>query len=104
MKPVTQAAGETRDRLHFGDSKQVYSPSRGLSSLECSVLSLLSLLSLNLDSTDSLPRLWQELTGAAPAGPHVEPWFAGRELDLTLPADRFPRARPGGQCISPEGP
>ena len=81
-EPLSHASGETRKRLHFADSKQVYSPSRGLSSLECSVLSLLS---LNLESTDSLPRLWQQLTGAAPAGPHIEPWFAGPELDLNLP-------------------
>ncbi|REJ87355.1 MAG: hypothetical protein DWQ34_25095 [Planctomycetota bacterium] len=69
-------------RLHFADSKQVYSPSRGLASLETSVLALLSLTN---PASDSLHSVWKHLAGGVPAGPHVEPWFDRAALDLPLP-------------------
>jgi hypothetical protein len=102
-------------RLHVADSKQVYNASRGLASLERSVLAALSMGSI---PCRSFHELWRALTrsdtrpacrsgqprsrrgGDKPAACHYEPepWFDGDDLplphspqcdDLTEPARRW---------------
>lgn len=67
-------------RLHIADSKQVYTPAKGIGSLETSALALLS-------QTGPIPRsysqLVQRLTGVDLARTEGEPWL--REGDLELP-------------------
>ncbi len=71
-------------RFHVADSKQVYSPSRGLASLETSVLAL-------LDSAGRSPgtfrELWDLLRPPADDCGLAEPWFDGADLPLPLAAD-----------------
>ena len=67
-------------RLHIADSKQVYTPSRGIASLETSALALLA-------QTGPIPRTFSELVTRLTGSPLVagegEPWL--REGDLSLP-------------------
>lgn len=67
-------------RLHIADSKQVYTPSRGIASLETSALALLA-------QTGPIPRSFSELVTRLTGFPLVagegEPWL--REGDLSLP-------------------
>ena len=67
-------------RLHIADSKQVYSPSRGVASLETSALALLA-------QTGPIPRSFPELvarlTGEPLANAEGEPWL--REGAIPLP-------------------
>lgn len=69
-------------RIHVADSKQVYSPSRGLAPLETSVLTLLGLQ----ESHSTLGELWRRLCVPAPADDCSEPWFRRDGLALSLPA------------------
>ena len=67
------------DRLHIADSKQVYSPSRGIAPLERSVLAVLSLLG-------ECPATFRQLMTAITGGADfldAELWF--READQSLP-------------------
>ncbi|MBC8290965.1 MAG: hypothetical protein H8E37_11685, partial [Planctomycetes bacterium] len=79
---VSQSAEKSSDRLHVADSKEVYSPAKGIGSLETSVLALLRLL-------DWKPGSFGQLCGDLSrflAEPHLldrEPWNA--DADLTLP-------------------
>lgn len=68
-------------RLHVADSKQVYSPARGLGPLETSVLSLLGCQA----AFSTLRELWRHLCGQAPKSSCLEPWFADGGIDLPLP-------------------
>lgn len=81
--------GETR--LHVADSKQVYSPGRGLGSLETTALALLAQLGRNVRT---LHDLWNALGGDLPAD--LEPWFAD-EVTLPLMAKRETVDRLSGQ-------
>lgn len=49
---LTSSPGEGDSRLHIGDSKDVYQPSKGLAALERGVLAALGLLSHELPATD----------------------------------------------------
>lgn len=79
---VSQQAERNSSRLHVADSKEVYSPAKGIGSLETSVLSLLRLL-------DWKPGSFSQLCGdlsrflAEPNPLAGEPWYA--DADLTLP-------------------
>lgn len=66
-------------RLHVADSKDVYSPARGLESLERSVLATLR---LGGHSPESFTELRRTLCPAAPADEDGEPWFNGCDLPL----------------------
>jgi ribonuclease HII len=68
-------------RLHVADSKQVYSPARGLAPLETSVLALLGLQ----ESHSTLGDLWRRLCDPAPDNECTEPWFRRDGLALPLP-------------------
>ena len=79
---VSQEAEKDSGRLHVADSKEVYSPAKGIGSLETSVLSLLRLL-------DWKPSSFSQLCGglsrflAEPNPLAGEPWYS--DSDLTLP-------------------
>lgn len=82
---VINEAPRSTGRLHIADSKQVYSPGKGLRELERSVLSLLSLRDeASVGSVSGFRELFELVTGAgADDVLSVEPWF--RESDLSLP-------------------
>jgi hypothetical protein len=77
---VTATPERGDSRLHVADSKQVYSPARGIGGLERGVLAALRLMGRS-------PAGFRELLAAVGAdafGPlHAEPWFDG--CDLSLP-------------------
>ena len=71
-------------RLHVADSKQVYSPSKGLANLERSVLALLALRNWQ---PESLSELIRGLTDARSISEplrllNCEPWFEDADLEL----------------------
>jgi hypothetical protein len=68
-------------RLHVADSKQVYSPSRGMANLERSVLCALNLCGL---FPGSFQELWRLLSPPDTNSGSGEPWLDG--CDLPLPA------------------
>ena len=71
-------------RLHIADSKQVYSPSRGVASLETSALALLA-------QTGPIPRSFPELvarlTGQTLKNGEGEPWLREGAIALPVAAD-----------------
>jgi hypothetical protein len=67
-------------RLHIADSKQVYTPAKGIGSLETSALALLAQLG---PVPRSYSELVQRLTGVDLSRTEGEPWL--REGDLALP-------------------
>jgi len=79
---VSQEAEKDSSRLHVADSKEVYSPAKGIGSLETSVLALLRLL-------DWKPGSFSQLCGdlsqflAEPDLLAGEPWYS--HADLSLP-------------------
>ncbi|HMB95522.1 MAG TPA: hypothetical protein VKK61_05745 [Tepidisphaeraceae bacterium] len=79
-KSISKSRSRARRKLHFNDSKQVYSPSVGLKELERSIVTLA--IAMNLQAED-LPNL------LAAIAPHVlddlpqYPWYDGSD-------DRFP--------------
>jgi ribonuclease HII len=82
LRPIIARTHEeikARDRLLVGDSKEVYSPARGLRILEESVLTLLS--PIHPDVT-SFQQLSQILTPESEEPANREPWYAE---DLPLP-------------------
>lgn len=76
-----------REKLHVADSKAVYSPQKGLASLETSVLALLGCDQSGWRCVDDV---WQALGGALPGDECGEPWFLAERLRLPIPleADR----------------
>jgi len=70
-------------KLHLADSKQVYSPGRGLASLETSALALLA-------QTGPIPKTFQELaarlTGEALREGEGEPWLRSESTALPVAA------------------
>ena len=95
--------GDTR--LHVADSKQVYNPSRGLTSLERSVLAAFSLAGIRCGS---FHELWNSLTrgeerparhpgnrrSSSRRDSEPEPWFDGDDLPLPHSARRDDLADP----------
>lgn len=77
---IDRQSDRGKTRLHIADSKQVYTPSRGLASLETSALAMLA-------QTGTIPLSFSELVSRLTGGPLVadegEPWL--REGDLALP-------------------
>jgi hypothetical protein len=70
-------------RLHMADSKQVYSPARGVGSLETSALALLA-------QTGPIPRTFPELvarlTGKTLSSGEGEPWLRAGAITLPVAA------------------
>lgn len=88
---VTNEAPRSSGRLHVADSKQVYSPSKGLRELE---RSLLTLLSLTGAAPENFRALCQQVTGADVSELlDVEPWFV--DADETLPVSCAAADLPG---------
>jgi hypothetical protein len=78
---VTNEPRRSSGRLHVADSKQVYSPSKGLRELERSVLTLLSLAGT---VPESFRTLCQHVSGLDTSDfLDVEPWFV--DANETLP-------------------
>jgi ribonuclease HII len=77
----------TRDgsRLHVADSKDVYSPARGIKNLEWAVLCALGLLE---ESPADLNALWEAVSPMTASDRCKEPWFAEGTIDLPNVADR----------------
>ncbi len=73
---------DRREKLHVGDSKAVYSPQRGLASLETSVLAILGCNQLNWRCLDDL---WRGLGNLLPDDKCGEPWFRDERLRLPIP-------------------
>lgn len=67
-------------RLHVADSKQVYSPSRGLANLERSVLSLLAVAG---QRPSSLLELWRSVSGGRE--PDAGGYLPQEDLTFSLP-------------------
>jgi len=82
LNDVVSRAPVNAPRLQFGDSKEVYSPQRGLAPLERSVLSLLS---LNQPMPTTIAELWRSVGGAPCVGSAIEPWFDAAALTTPLP-------------------
>lgn len=82
---VAQSAGDTAGRLHIGDSKQVYSPAKGIASLERPVLTLLQAAGV---PTESFHALWRGIAVELPGDGEQEPWFADGDVPLPVAADR----------------
>jgi len=78
-------------RLHVGDSKDVYSSSRGLAALERSVMSLFRTLDICEDAAEQLgfSRLLCDLLGGTlPNAFDRQPWYQCEDFSLPLAADR----------------
>lgn len=76
---VSQNGSGDGQRLHIADSKEVYSTTKGLKSLETSVHCLLRLADID---TSSFKTLWRELAVYFPEEQQQEPWFVD---DTPLP-------------------
>lgn len=69
------------DRLHVADSKDVYNPSRGLRSLERTVLAFLSILGHEPKTFSELHRILIR------DEPENEPWFESNNVQLPVETD-----------------
>ncbi len=89
-------AGQSRptnpSRLHIADSKEVYSPSRGIANLETSVLSVLPLLGR---VPNTFQELWQMLTDGCQPSDGDQPWFQDQKLPLPQKIERGAQLEPG---------
>lgn len=81
---VVRTASEADDRLHVADSKEVYSPAKGLRSLELPVLAILRAADV---PAESFHRLWNALAVELPGESEQEPWFCGDDVPLPVEAD-----------------
>ncbi len=83
LEPVLTCTPDKKEtRLHVGDSKQVYSSSKGIKSLEKSVLVFLSITGHSIDCFQSL---WKSLTQDQYPETEFPPWFD--DVDLALPLE-----------------
>ncbi|MFV0442113.1 MAG: hypothetical protein ACK5Q5_00930 [Planctomycetaceae bacterium] len=86
LADAVSAQGPVAGRLHIADSKQVYSPSRGLAELERSVLTLLRLASV---PASTLSELRAALTcwRCFPAAEFSAPWYSQDDIILPVVVD-----------------
>ena len=83
-----QTTKEQQDhRLHIADSKNVYSPSKGISALERSILMTMKLADI---IPDSLHQLANQLTPDDNFSLNIEPWFSDRDIKLPLTKSDHP--------------
>jgi hypothetical protein len=80
---VSQHPASDVERLHIADSKQVFSPARGLVALETSVLCLLRWSGVDARSFQAL---WRRLAARYPNAREQEPWFC-EDFSLPVAAD-----------------
>lgn len=69
-------------RLHFGDSKAVFQPGKGLKALEAGVLTTLSLREGELPETDR--QLRRAVSSEGTDRMEADPWYAGENLPIPL--------------------
>lgn len=81
---VVSQSADDEGRLHIADSKQVYSPAKGLSGLE---LGVMCGLLLSDQHAGSFHGLWERLSPDSCAHREGEPWFAGEDLPLPVDVD-----------------
>ncbi len=81
-------------RLHVADSKEVYSPGKGLKSLERSVLGFTSLAGYQ---AGSLKEFIQQIGQSVPSSFEKQPWYQNRDLELPLACDKALISRDGLQ-------
>lgn len=83
---LTCSPAEGDSRLHIGDSKAVYQPSKGIAALERGVLAACGLISRELPQTDRDLRC----RAACDREDHAicDPWYAGEPLPLPTANDR----------------
>lgn len=101
-KVVSQSADD-EGRLHIADSKQVYSPSKGLAGLELGVLCGLLLCDRHAPSFHGI---WEQLSPHSSAHRNGEPWFAGDDLPLPVeiqPSDVEPHWLAWQECCQRTG-
>ncbi len=79
--------GQQDHRLHIADSKNVYSPSKGISALERSILMTMKLADI---VPTSFYQLANQLTLDENFSLNVEPWFVDREIELPLTVSHHP--------------
>lgn len=85
---VSQTPVSGSNRIHIADSKEVYSPSRGLVPLERSIQTVFGLSELRTESFRSLCNgLMNPESSRGPHGLNCEPWFADRDLELPAHSD-----------------
>jgi hypothetical protein len=83
LEPAVSQTGPHEGRLHIADSKQVYSPGRGLAELERSVLSLLALLGEQPPTLSELRRcvtLWRQ----PEADEFAAAWYTDEDVSLPV--------------------
>ncbi len=86
LDPVLTATPEKKEtRLHVADSKQVYSSTKGIRSLEKSVLVFLNITG---HPTDSFHSLWKSLTKDCYPEKDFPPWFDQKDISLPLKNSR----------------
>jgi hypothetical protein len=76
---VTRTPGRDEERLHLADSKLVYNPGKGLSSLERTVLAALGMCG---HSPTRFRELWSWLAADDGFAGEGEPWFDDGDLPL----------------------
>lgn len=82
MQPlISQTAPKSPTVLQIADSKEVYSPGRGLRNLEASVLCGLAMDGAN---TNSLRSIVEHAAAKSVAEFETEPWFKGEDVLLPL--------------------
>ena len=79
---ISQTAKRGDDRLHVADSKDVYNPSRGICSLERTVLAALRVLGHEPKTFSEIHRI---VIGNEPES---EPWFEESDVALPLAAEQ----------------
>lgn len=82
---VSRESSHRGSVLHIADSKQVYSPARGMASLETSALALLSQVH---DAPRDYWQLIEQLTGRDLRTVAGEPWLRTGQLNLPVEARR----------------
>lgn len=82
---VTSSPAAGDRRLHIGDSKAIFQPSKGVAALERGVLAALGLLPQGVPDTDRRLRSRLSLDGDDHTG--ADPWYEGDDLSLPTAND-----------------
>lgn len=76
---ICDAANAAAGRLCIADSKQVYSPQKGIEKLELGALAMLQLIGCR---PQTFKELWQLLASPHASRPEDEPWYTRAEIRL----------------------
>lgn len=100
---VATSPPENGSHIQIADSKQVYSPARGLKNLEAGVLCALG---VGGQSPGTFRELWKLLAVSADDAGDAEPWFAAADVPLPHVASRepdLPLLRAWSTCCTARG-